>query len=463
MGPTEPLLADAFTIVEAIRARGHLALIAGGAVRDLVLGRPVTDADIATDMPLDELGRLFTTHVVGRAREFETVVVVRGGRGFEVTRFRGGSAVTAGSGANGRPVRADSPADGDPLRADTARRDFTINSLLMDTECRIVDLQGGMADLRAGVVRAVGDPAERFGEDPARLVRAVRFAACLDFSIEGQTVAAIRAHAPRLAEVAPERIGSELLKMASAPGRTLARAMELLGQFGLLRTVLPEVADLQGLEHRPEKHPEGGVWEHTLAALHASPTTEAAVNLAVLLHDIGKRPALSLEGGMPRYHGHESFGAELAEAIARRVALPQRLREAIVFAVEHHGRCGKFGELRRSKRVALLAHEHWPTLRAVTLADRAARGDMAEVARLEALFVEAEREATTAGERPGAHVLSGTRIMELTGLGPGPRVGAIQRQITEWALDNRVEDAALVEAEVRRIAHEARLSPLSEP
>jgi tRNA nucleotidyltransferase/poly(A) polymerase len=227
--------------------------------------------------------------------------------------------------------------------------------------------------------------------------------------------------------------------------------MELLDGLGLLRIVLPEAADLQGLGHRPEKHPEGGVWEHTLAALRASAAAEPAVNLAVLLHDVGKRPAHTLEAGCPRYHGHESAGAALVERIARRLALPQRLREALVFAVEHHGRCGRFAELRRSKRLALLAHEHWPTLRALTLADRAARGDAAEVARLAALFAEAERDAAAAGERPAGPVISGTRIMELTGLPPGPLVGEIQRRVTEWALDSRVDEQSQVEAEVARM------------
>jgi tRNA nucleotidyltransferase/poly(A) polymerase len=320
----------------------------------------------------------------------------------------------------------------------------------MDEEGTIIDLQGGLADLRARVVRAVGDPAERFAEDPARLLRAVRFAACLGFSIEERTAAAIRELAPRLAGVAAERVGAEVLKMSSAPGGALARGVELLDRLGLLPTVLPEVADLRGLEHRPEKHPEGGVWEHTLAALRASRWTDPAVNLAVLLHDVGKRPAHTLEDGIPRYRGHESTGAGLVEAIARRLTLPRRLREALVFAVEHHGRCGTFAELRRSRRLALLAHEHWPTLRAVTLCDRAARGDEAEVARLEALFAEAERDAAAAGERPAGPVVSGTRIMELTGLAPGPRVGEIQRRVTEWALDNRLEDQAQVEGEVLR-------------
>jgi tRNA nucleotidyltransferase/poly(A) polymerase len=434
MHDTDPLIAEAFAVMEAIRSHGRRAVIAGGAVRDHVLGRPLTDADIATDMPVEELATLFRTHAVGRSQQFDTVVIVSGGRAFEVTRFRGSA---GGAGA-------------DALREDTARRDFTINALLMDEAGRVIDLQDGLADLRARVVRAVGEPAARFAEDPARLLRAARFAACLGFAIEARTAAAIREMAPLLAGVAAERLGAELLKMAAAPGAAFARGVELLDGLGLLRTVLPEVADLRGLAHRPEKHPEGGVWEHTVAAVRASASTDPALNLAVLLHDAGKRPAHTVEEGVPRYHGHEAAGALLAEAVARRLALPQRVREALVFAVAQHGRCGKLAELRRSKRLALLAHEHWPTLRAVTLCDRAARGDPAEVARLEALLAEAERDAAAAGGRPAGPAISGTRVMELTGLPPGPRVGEILRRVTEWALDNRIEDRTLIEGEVMR-------------
>ncbi|HEY5998886.1 MAG TPA: HD domain-containing protein [bacterium] len=448
MKASDPLLAEAFGILEAIAARGRLAVIAGGAVRDGALGRALSDADIATDMSLEELATLFTTHAVGRSRQFETVVVVRGGRVFEITRFRGGAgAVPPGEGARSAAAVADL------LRKDAAHRDFTINALLLDAGGRVLDFHGGLADLRARLVRAVGEPTERFEEDPARLMRAARFAACLDFAIEPRTEAAVRAMAPRLAGVAPERLGGEILKMAAAGGPALARGIELLDGLGLLRTVLPEVADLQGLEHPPDKHPEGGVWEHTLAAVRSSASTDPGVNLAVLLHDIGKRPTHALVDGRPTYHGHEAAGAALAEGIARRLALPQRLREALVFAIDNHRRAAKLDEMRRSKRLALVTHEHWPTLRALSLCDRAARGDAEAVARRAAFFAEAERDAAAAGaaHRAGP-VISGTRIMELTGLAPGPRVGTIQRQVTEWALDGRIEEQGRIEAEALRLA-----------
>jgi tRNA nucleotidyltransferase/poly(A) polymerase len=433
MTAVDPRLAEAGRIVEAIRARGRIAVVAGGAVRDRALGRPVTDVDIATDMPLDELAGLFRTHEVGRSKQFETVVVARGGHAFEITRLRGGAEAAAA----------------DPLREDTARRDFTINALLLDADGRIVDHHGGLDDLRGRVVRAVGSPRERFAEDPARLLRAVRFAAVLEFDIEPQTAAAIVAGAGRLAEVAGERVGAEILKMASAPGAALARGVELMDRLGLLRTVLPEVADLQGLEQPAEWHPEGDAWEHTLAALRSCASADPAVTLAVLLHDVGKRPAHFVENGRHRYHGHEKAGLGLVEAVARRLFLPQRLRAAILFAVAQHGKCGRMIDLRRSRRLALIASEHWPVLRALVLCDIAARGIPAAVARAEEIFGDAERDASEFAERQGGEpLITGTRVMELTGLAPGPRVGQLQRAVSEWALDNRVEERAQVEARV---------------
>jgi tRNA nucleotidyltransferase/poly(A) polymerase len=448
-GSFPPRLAAAFEVVRAIRARGRLAVVAGGAVRDHVLGRPLTDTDVATDIPLEDLAAMFTVHEVGRSKDFETVVVVRNGLAFEVSRLRTGRAGAPAAAGSGPP-----PAGFDPLREDTAHRDFTINALLMDPDGRVIDHQEGLEDLRNRIVRAVGSPEERFAEDPVRLLRAVRFASVLGFEIAEGTAAAISGGAWRLAGVAGERIGAEILKMASAPGRALAQGIELMDRFGLLRTVLPEVADLQGLEHPVDKHPEGGVYEHTLAALRASVSPDPAVNLAVLFHDVGKRPAHAVEDGRHRYRGHEGCGTGLADAIARRLFLPQRIREALLFAVEHHGECGRLAELRRSKRLALVGSGHWPVLRALALCDLAARGDRAAVGRFEALLREVERDAAAfaACERPAGAVISGDRIMALTGLAPGPRVGAIRRRVSEWALDNRVEDPARIEAEVLREA-----------
>ncbi len=226
-----------------------------------------------------------------------------------------------------------------------------------------------------------------------------------------------------------------------------------MDRFGLLGLLLPEVRELQGLPQPIEWHPEGDAWEHTLAALRSSTSADPAVNLAVLLHDVGKHPAHREVAGRHRYRGHESAGVGIVDAVARRLHLPQRQREAIAFAVAHHMQAGRFGELRRSKRLELIDSPHWPVLRSLGLCDIAARGDERLVARLDAAFRAAEADAAAELQaRAGAPVISGRRIMELTGLAPGPRVGELRRRVGEWARDNRVEDRGLVEAEVVRLA-----------
>ena len=442
------MLAEAFGIIREISAHGRIAVIVGGAVRDLLIGRPLTDVDIATDMPLDELSSLFKTHTVGRSETFETVVITRGGHAFEISRFRGG-----GQELERRDAEAPLGVGRDPLVEDTAHRDFTVNALGIGLDGDVVDLQGGRDDLNNRVIRCVGSPAERFAEDPVRPLRAVRLAACLGFTIEARTAEALARAAPRRAAVAGERIGKEILKLASQPGATLAAGITLMDRFGMLGSLLPEVRELQGLAQPIEWHPEGDAWEHTLAALRASTSSDPAVNMAVLLHDVGKAAAHREAAGGHHYHGHERAGARIAGAVARRLYLPQRLRTAITFAVEHHVQAGRLEALRRSKRLALLAGPHWPVLRSVALCDRAARGDAAAVARLDAAFRAAEADAAAELDtRGGAPVISGNRIMELTGLAPGPQVGEIQRRVSAWALDNRVEDRARIESAVVRTA-----------
>lgn len=423
------MLNEAFGILREILARGRLAVIVGGAVRNLQLGLPLTDVDLATDMPLAEITSVFKTYPVGRAKQFDTLLIARGGRTFEISRFR-----------RGGPAR-ESPDDttaaagsADLLREDTAHRDFTINALLLGLDGMVIDLQDGLGDLRNRVVRCVGAPEERFAEDPARILRAVRFAACLEFAIERNTAAAIARNAPLLEKVAGERIGKEILKIASQPGAALAAAVTLMDRFGLLGLLLPEVGNLRELPRPIGQHPGWDTWEHTLAALRSSTSADPAVNLAVLLHAVGTRPV--------------SVGA-----MTRRLFLPQRLRTAIAFAVEQQLPAAHFDALRRSKRLALLASEHWPVLRELALCDCAARGDASAVERLDSSFRRAEADAATYPERRGGTpVISGTRIMQLTGLDPGPRVGEIRRRVSEWALDNRVDDPARIAAAVVSLA-----------
>ncbi|MGN6593605.1 MAG: CCA tRNA nucleotidyltransferase, partial [Terriglobales bacterium] len=250
--------AAARAIGERLRGEGHQALFAGGAVRDRLLGREAEDFDVATSATPEVVMRLFPDHTAVGA-QFGVVLVREQGAQVEVATFR-----TDASYKDGRHPTAVAYAS--TPEEDVARRDFTINALLLDPATgAVLDFVGGRRDLAAGMLRAVGDPERRFREDRLRMLRAVRFAARLGFQIEPATWAAIQRQAAEIRHISAERVRDEILKMLSE-GRA-RRAFELLDQSGLLQAVLPEVAAMKGVEQPPQFHPEGDVWTHTLMML----------------------------------------------------------------------------------------------------------------------------------------------------------------------------------------------------
>ena len=287
------MLDEAFEILREIQARGRLAVIVGGAVRDLLLGRPLTDVDLATDMPLAELSSLFKTHAVGRSEKFDTVVIIRGGRAFEISRFRGGGqersrpAAARSRTASTRCARTPRTGTSPSTRCSWG---WTAASSIFRAASTICATAWSAASAR----RRSASPKTRRGScapcvsPPASASRSRR-----------RPPRRSPRDAPRLATVAGERIGKEILKIAAQPGAALADAVTLMDRFGLLGLLLPEVGDLRGLPQPIEWHPEGDAWEHTLAALRSSTSADPAVNLAVLLHDVGKRPAHREVGGPP--------------------------------------------------------------------------------------------------------------------------------------------------------------------
>src|SRR6185312_6835975 len=305
--------AEARAIVERLRAAGHQALFAGGAVRDRLLGQPAQDYDVATDAHPGAIMALFPRHTAVGAK-FGVVLVHQGEAHVEVATFR-----TESSYRDGRHPSAVAYAT-DP-REDVLRRDFTINGLLFDpVREELLDYVGGRADLAAGIVRAIGDPERRFQEDHLRMLRAVRFAARLGFVLDPATQAAIQRGAARIREISQERVRDEILKMLTE-GRA-RRAFELLDATGLLAVVLPEIAAMKGVEQPPQYHPEGDVWTHTLMMLeglpHPCPPTLA---LGVLLHDVGKPPTFRRAPDRIRFDRHASIGARMSEEIGRRLRL----------------------------------------------------------------------------------------------------------------------------------------------
>ncbi|MEN9469163.1 MAG: hypothetical protein RL630_896 [Verrucomicrobiota bacterium] len=320
--------ATATRLVERLRAAGHEALFAGGCVRDRLLGKEAHDIDIATSARPEEIQKLFPRTVAVGA-QFGVIVVLEDGGEFQVATFRSDGAYR--DGRHPESV-AFTNAEGD-----ARRRDFTVNGLFFDplTHQRL-DFVGGEADLRARILRSIGDPHARFAEDKLRLIRCVRFAASLGFEIEAETWRALVERAPEITAVSAERIRDELVKIFTHPSRV--RGFDLLDQSGLLTILLPEVEALKGCEQPPDFHPEGDVFVHTRLMLSLLPErVSTPLVFSVLLHDIGKPPTFHIdETGRIRFNGHESISASMTEKIFARLRFSNAETEATVVGVKNH-------------------------------------------------------------------------------------------------------------------------------
>lgn len=328
-------------IVETLQSAGDAAYFVGGCVRDRLLGREIQDWDVATSASSAKVRSLFErSEEVGAA--FGVVIVHGEGATVEVATFRKDFDYQDGR----RPERVTFTSSAEE---DVRRRDFTINGLLYDPVAgKVLDFVEGRQDIARKLVRAIGDPLERFAEDHLRMLRAVRFAARLGFEIEAGTLAAIRSAAPAIQRIAAERIREELARILTEGGAR--RGMELLDQTGLLAEILPEVATLQGVEQSPEHHPEGDVWTHTLLLLENLPP-DASVTLAMgaLLHDIGKPATFERGPDRIRFYGHVQAGVEIGDKICRRLRFSNADREQILALIENHMRFMHLKQMRPSK------------------------------------------------------------------------------------------------------------------
>ena len=333
--PAIPAAESARRIARTLRAAGHTALLAGGCVRDSLLGRKPKDFDVATSARPDQVEALFPkTLAVGKS--FGVIVVVDGKVQTEVAMFR-----SDGGYADGRhpdSIRFSTPEE------DASRRDFTVNGLFADPESgAVLDYVGGLPDLAAGVVRAIGDPVERFGEDALRMLRAVRFAGVLGFALDPATADAIQRSVRLLRRVSAERVGQELVRTFTESPRA-GRALDLLRETDLLAATLPEIQAMVGCEQPPQFHPEGDVYTHTRLMLDDMPPPaerDPRLAMAVLLHDVGK-PVTHILREMPdgeRRHAfpsHASIGAEKTMGILLRLRRPMDFSRDVATMVERH-------------------------------------------------------------------------------------------------------------------------------
>src|SRR6202158_6197187 len=347
-------------IIRTLRKQGHQAYLAGGCVRDLLLSREPADYDVATDATPQQVMQIFPqTYAVGE--QFGVVLVpessgatgapARQGTTVEVATFRSDAGYS--DGRHPDEVRfTKSP------REDVQRRDFTINGMMLDPATNeVLDFVGGRDDLKAGIIRAIGDPERRFTEDKLRMLRAVRFAARFDYKIDPATMAAIQKLAPKIHQVSCERVREELTKMLTED--QARRAFELLDTTKLLPEVLPEIAAMKGVQQPPQYHPEGDVFVHTLLLLeklkpNASGSISGSVSKTLawgaLLHDVGKPPTFRVAPDRIRFDGHVEVGVKMAAEICRRLRFSNDETDQILALVDNHMR---FGAVQRMKQSTL--------------------------------------------------------------------------------------------------------------
>jgi poly(A) polymerase len=423
-------------IARRLRAAGHEALLCGGAVRDRLLGRSPADYDVATSAPPEEGRRIFPEAVPVGAR-FGVLVLPRPGGPVELATFRDDGLYVDGRRPSG--VRYSTPS------RDAQRRDFTVNGLFEDPDSgAIQDHVGGRADLRARLVRAIGDPRARFREDHLRILRAVRFAVQLGFAVAPGTWSAVCDLAPLVDDVARERVRDELLRILRH-GR--GAGLRLLHAAGLLERVLPEVAAMRGVPQPPAFHPEGDVFVHTclvLDALHlpvgCAPggPEERDLLLACLLHDVGKPPTRSTDpDGRVRFNGHDRVGRDLAAAILERLRLPRRCVERVQELVQDHIRIASTPRMRPHRLRRFLGREDVELHLALHAADCAGSHGSTEI-----LTFCRESLAAWAGEPILPPPLLRGQDLLAMGYAPGPRMGRILRWLRNEQLDGRVADRA---------------------
>ena len=411
-------------IVRRLREAGHEAYFAGGCVRDQLLGREPQDYDVATSAPPEAVRRLFP-RTVPVGVQFGVVLVIEEGARFEVATFRSDDAYVDG--------RRPSAVHFGTAEEDAWRRDFTVNAILLDPlSDAILDYVGGRDDLRAGVLRAIGDAEARIAEDRLRMLRAVRFAARLGFTLEDATRRAIVRAAPSLGDIAAERIGDEIVKILTEG--SARRGFELLHETGLLPVVLPEVAAMIGVAQPPDHHPEGDVWVHTLLLLDQLPAGAAeTLALGALLHDVGKPGCTAVRDGRLTFWGHQASGAEMSVAICKRLRRSRATWERVEYLVRSHLRLVQAPDMRVSTLKRMLAEEGFDELlRLARLDALASNADLRFV-----LFCQSRRaELASEAIRP-PRLLSGRDLIAL-GHVPGPRLGEILRALEEAQLEEQI-------------------------
>ena len=413
---------DIAEVLDKFSGSGYEAWCVGGCVRDMLLGADPQDWDVTTSALPEQVERIFPGRTIPTGVKHGTVTVLSGGRGIEVTTFRRDGAYLDGR----HPEQVTFTAS---LREDLARRDFTVNAMAMGVDGTIVDCWGGREDLSRGILRCVGEADRRFEEDALRIMRALRFAAVLGFTIEQETSDSLRRSRQRLRAIAAERIYAEFTKLIC--GKHMA---PILREYpDVLAVFLPEIAPMVGFDQRNPHHCYD-LWEHTIRAMEAVPP-EAVLRYTMLLHDVGKVKSFTVdEKGVGHFYGHPQLSREMGDAIARRLKMDNERRELILTLVEWHDRVIPRTEKGVARALRKLGEERFRLLIQVKRADNLAQASQAfqkEIDRLEELWANLAAQGRCFSLRQLA--VNGRDLMELGYR--GEEIGRVLERLLDLVVD----------------------------
>lgn len=430
------LSVNAVKIVRALRRAGFAAFFAGGAVRDALLRRPFSEIDIATAAKPEKVEKLFA-HTIPTGKKHGTVTVRLTGQNFEVTTFRAEGPYEK----RRRPIRVKFL---ESAEEDAKRRDFTINALFYDPEKeQVLDYVKGIADLSHRAIRLVGDAEERIDEDALRMMRAVRFAATLNFSISASARKAIKERAKLITEISAERVKQELDRVMLSPRASVG--VGLLDIVGLLSYILPEVKNLQGVSQPREYHAEGDVYAHTLLALEKMDESfSLPARYGLFFHDLGKAHTREIRDGKITFYKHPAVGAELAAKICRRLKFSKAEEQEIVWLIRNHLVPNDLPEMRLATRRKWALNSYFADLLRLYRADAEAslfagrkKHPELKAYRL-GLEILRDLEKTPTLKEP---ILTGFSVMKILKIKPGPAVGKVLKFLEEKKLAGELENA----------------------
>ncbi len=421
-------------VISKLERAGFKAYLAGGAVRDLLLGKSRADIDIATSARPDQIKKIFP-RTKDFGAQFGSVQIISHDHKIHITTFRR----EIGFSDQRHPEQVDWSDE----KEDALRRDFTVNGLFYDVkEKRVIDYVNGQRDLEAKILRFIGDPDQRIEEDSLRLLRAIRFKNGLDLKYEISTWRAVTKLHDRIANVSSERVTDELDKILSLTQR--GQAIEDLSRSGILAVILPEVESLKGVDQSWKFHTEGDVFNHTLLALEALPV---GINLetvwSTLLHDIGKPatkasvPDKKWGGERIGFYNHHKIGAELARKLLERLAFSNQRIEKIVWLVYHHMMIHEILEMRPGKQRRWLLDPRLPDLLELHRADASGKEKKIKLNAYHA--VSALMKLELAKPPPALKLINGHEIMDQFSLKPGPKIGQLLKIIEEAVWDGTVK------------------------